>query len=73
MSMDILTASKVDQFARLAAKAGWDWCGVQDSLPYGLPALMIQQHGIIRHIVFDPADFDPIKIATLRLVPQEKK
>ena len=71
--MDLLTKAKVEAFGLLAVKAGWEWCGVQESLPYGFPALVVQQYGIIRRIVFDPSDFDPLKVATLRLAPQEKK
>jgi hypothetical protein len=75
MSMDILTASKVKQFAELAIKAGWEWCGMQESLSDcgAWPTLVITKNNQTKLIHFDPNDFDPIKTATLRLVPQEKK
>jgi ERF superfamily protein len=71
--MDLITQDNVEQFARLAIAAGWEWCGVQESIPPILPALVIRKHGITRQIEFDLNYFDPIKTATLYLAPTEKK
>ena len=63
----------VERFARLAEKAGWEFCGVQDSIPPVLPLLVIEKWGVTKKISFDPNDFDPIKTATQYLAPLEKK
>jgi ERF superfamily len=63
----------VEQFAQLARKAGWEFCGVQESIPPLDPVLVIQKWGITKRIFFDPNDFDPIKTATLLFAPTEKK
>jgi hypothetical protein len=70
--MDPMLLYKIEQFAALAVKAGWEWCGVQEAIPPTLPVLVIQKRLVGRRIPFDPNDFDPIKTATLALTPLEK-
>ena len=62
----------VERFVRLAEKAGWEWCGVQESIPPGLPVLVIEKQGVTKRIPFDPNEFDPIKTATQYLAPRRK-
>jgi len=71
--MNIVTQSKVEQFAKLAVAAGWEWCGVQEAIPPALPGLVITKRNQTKFIPFDSNEFDPIKIATLYLAPTEKK
>lgn len=65
---------KILQFAALAVKAGWEWCGVQEAFPIGgaHPALVIKRGASSHYIPFDPNDFDPIKTATQYLAPRRK-
>ena len=63
---------KIAQFGELAVKAGWDWCGVQESIPPVLPVIVIQKWGITKRIPFNQFDFDPIKTATLLFAPETK-
>lgn len=63
---------QIEQFAALAAKAGWEWCGIQESIPPLLPVILISRDGRQRGIEFNPDDFDPIKTAALHLTPPEK-
>ena len=70
--MDLITQHKVEQFAALAVKAGWEWCGMQEALPGAWPLLVFQKQRDIRQVEFDPNDFDPIKTATLYLAPEKK-
>ena len=71
--MNIVTQSKVEQFAKLAVADGWEWCGVQEAIPPALPGLVITKRNQTKFIPFDSNEFDPIKIATLYLAPTEKK
>lgn len=70
--MDLITQHKVEQFAQLAIKAGWEWCGVQEAIPPALPRLVIQKWRVTKRPPFDPNDFDPIKLATLYFTPETK-
>lgn len=72
-NLDRIDMDKIDQFAALAVKAGWEWCGVQEALPGVWPQLVLQRGPTAQLIEFDPNDFDPIKTATLFLAPKEKK
>jgi hypothetical protein len=71
--MDLVEQSKVLQFAELAIKAGWEWCGVQEAISPCPPVLVIRRHGRVRSIPFDPENFEPLKLASEQLAPQEKK
>jgi len=71
--MELITQSKIEQFAQLAIQAGWEWCGVQEAIPPLLPCWIIQKGRIRRSQVFDPENFDPVKTATLHLTPGEQK
>jgi hypothetical protein len=70
--MGLITQSKVEQFAALAVKAGWEWCGVQEAIPPVLPLLVLQRGRTTKRIEFDPDNFEPLKLAALHLAPQEK-
>lgn len=70
--MDLILQNQIEQFAALAVKAGWEWCGVQESIPPLLPVLIIRRHGKQRGIEFEPETFDPIKTAASYLTPSEK-
>lgn len=71
--MDFILDPKIQQFAQLAKTAGWEWCGVQESIPPLLPCWIIQKGKTIRSQVFDPENFDPIKTATLHFALEEHK
>jgi ERF superfamily len=71
--MDLILQHKVERFGALAIAAGWEWCGVQESIPPVWPTLIIRKHGNAMPISFDPADFDPIVTALYYLDPEEKK
>src|ERR1700676_1644517 len=71
--MDLVTQHKVEQFAQLAVKAGWMWCGVQEAIPPVLSALVVTKRNITKQIGFDPNDFDPIKFAAVHLSTEKRK
>lgn len=71
--MNLELQHKIERFGALTVAAGWEWCGVQESIPPIWPTLIIRKHGNATPIPFDPNDFDPIVTALHYLVPEEKK
>lgn len=71
--MSVINQNEILKFAKLVVDAGWEWCGVQESIPPEIPKMVVRKGKITKYVPAEPETFDPGKLAKAYLTPQENK